>query len=334
MKLLLVLLISTTAAVATAPAPASVHHEDHHHHQSCDRALLREATRRYIAAQSTGQIQWLSALLSPNATLVENNAEVAFANSLVLNKALALAHVRHIYDEVACASFSELVSLSPGAGYQIGTQLRFDAPIHTPRGRDMTGKKEKEGEEEEKLGENVGEEKWEKKRERKIVKIDSIITTTNSLYFNATHALHYILLEDWSSPLPPHLLSSRTALRAAADAYYASFDLSLPTPVTVPWGKPCDRLEGGAYMGQGLANDTCDAGLPPFSVEMRERRYVIDERAGAVNILSEFGILGPDSHEFRVEGGKIRWIHAMTYCRGAVGCNAPEFPGLEEDVGW
>lgn len=87
-------------------------------------------------------------------------------------------------------------------------------------------------------------------------------------------------------------------------------------------------------MGQGFANDTCDAGLPPFSVEMRDRRYVIDESVGSVNILSEFGILGPDSHEFRVEKGKIRWIHAMTFCRGTPNCDAPEFPGLAEEVGW
>ncbi|KAI0410050.1 hypothetical protein F4802DRAFT_12138 [Xylaria palmicola] len=265
-----------------------------HRSPICDRALLKEATDRYVAAQSTGQPQWLSTLLAENATLVENNAQSSIPQSLVLNRPLAIAHARHTYDTVACASFSELVSLAPGAGYQIGTQLRLDAGA------------------------------------RRITGIDSIVTTAGDLYFNTTHALHYLLREDWA-PIEPAERGSREALRAAADAYYAYFSNG---STIVPWGTPCDRLEGGAYMGQGLANDTCDAGLPPFSVEMRDRRYVIDESVGSVNILSEFGILGPDSHEFRVEKGKIRWIHAMTFCRGTLNCDAPEFPGLSEEVGW
>ncbi|KAI1147180.1 hypothetical protein F4825DRAFT_159794 [Nemania diffusa] len=265
-----------------------------HHRQPCDRALLQEATSRYIAAQSTGQPQWLSPLLAPNATLVENNAPTPIAESLLLNQAVAIAHARHIYDTQACASFSELASLAPGPGHQVGTQLRLDAG---------TGK---------------------------ITKIDSIVTTAGDLYFNTTHALHYLLREDWA-PIAPADRDSRATLQAAADAYYAYFSNG---STIVPWGAPCDRLEGGAYMGQGFANDTCDAGLPPFSVEMRDRRYVIDESVGSVNILSEFGILGPDSHEFRVEKGKIRWIHAMTFCRGTPNCDAPEFPGLAEEVGW
>ncbi|TRX96533.1 hypothetical protein FHL15_002805 [Xylaria flabelliformis] len=262
--------------------------------QTCDRTLLQEATNRYIAAQSTGQPQWLSTLLSDNATLVENNSKSTFPESLTLNQPLAIAHSRHTYDTVACATFSELISVKPSPGYQIGTQLRLDH---------ATGK---------------------------ITKIDSVITTEGDLYFNTTHALHYLLREDWA-PIAPSDRDSRATIQAAADAYYAYFSNG---STIVPWGAPCDRLEGGAYMGQGLANDTCDAGLPPFSVEMRDRRYVIDESVGSVNILSEFGILGPDSHEFRVEKGKIRWIHAMTFCRGTPNCDAPEFPGLSEEVGW
>ncbi|KAI3338196.1 hypothetical protein F4824DRAFT_87964 [Ustulina deusta] len=273
---------------------AAVANGRRYQNQTCDRALLQEATSRYIAAQSTGQPQWLSTLLSDNATLVENNSKISIPESLVLSQSLAIAHARHIYDTVACASFSELVSLTPNPGYQIGTQLRLDAST------------------------------------RKITKMDSIVTNAGDLYFNTTHALHYLLREEWA-PIVPSDRDSRATIQAAADAYYAYFSNG---STTVPWGTPCDRLEGGAYMGQGLANDTCDAGLPPFSVEMRDRRYVIDESVGSVNILSEFGILGPDSHEFRVEKGKIRWIHAMTFCRGTPNCDAPEFPGLSEEVGW
>jgi len=277
------LLVPVAAASATA-----------HRKPVCDRSLLREATSRYIAAQSTGEPRWLSPILSSNATVRENNAASSLARSSVLNKALAIAHARHTYDTTACATFSSLTSLGPGAGYQIGTQLRVDAGT------------------------------------RKVTAIDSIVTGEGDLYFNTTHALHYLLREDWG-PIDPAQRDDRDTLRAAADAYYAYFSNA---STVVPWGAPCDRLEGGAYMGQGLKNDTCDAGLPPFSVEMRDRRYVVDETVGSVNIFSEFGILGPDSHEFRVERGRIRWIHAITFCRGTVNCDAPEFPGLSEEVGW
>ncbi|TGJ88471.1 hypothetical protein E0Z10_g319 [Xylaria hypoxylon] len=276
MKLPLILLISAAAAAAKVPR---------YRNQTCNRALLQEATSRYIAAQSTGQPQWLSTLLSENVTLIENNAKISIPESRVLNQSLAIAHARHIYDTVACASFSELVSLTPSPGYQIGTQLRLDADT------------------------------------RKITKIDSIVTNAGDLYFNTTHTLHYLLREDWA-PIAPSDRDSRATIQAAADAYYAYFSNG---STIVPWGAPCDRLEGGAYMGKGLANDTCNAGLPPFSVEMRDRRYVVDESVGSVNILSDFGILGPDSHEFRVEKGKIRWIHAMRFVGGCLTVMLPNF---------
>ncbi|KAI8630079.1 hypothetical protein F5Y19DRAFT_484506 [Xylariaceae sp. FL1651] len=242
--------------------------------ETCDRALLQEATNRYIAAQSTGQPQWLSTLLSDNVTLVENNIKNSIPET--------------------CTSFSELISVTPSPGYQIGTQLRLNAGT------------------------------------RKITRIDHMVTMEGDLDVNTTQALHYLLREDWA-PILSSGRNSRATIQAAADAYYTCFSNG---STIVSWDAPCDRFEGGTYIGQGLANDTCDAGLPPFSVEMRDQRYVADETIGSVNILSEFGILGPDSHEFRVEKGKIRWIYAMMFCRGTPNCDAPEFPGLREEVGW
>ncbi|KAH9903839.1 hypothetical protein F4778DRAFT_101695 [Xylariomycetidae sp. FL2044] len=259
----------------------------------CDRSLLEEATSRYTAAQSQGQTAWLEGLLAPNATYFENNVARPLNASTVLHQALGIARAHHLYDTTECATYTELIAPGPGPGFVIGTQLRISAPT------------------------------------RKISRIDSIITTAGDLYFNASHTLHYALLEDWSPVAGPD--SGRDVVRAAADAYYAVFS---DNTTRVPWGVPCRRLEGGAYMAAGLANDTCDAGLPPFSVQMPNRRYVVDESIGAVNILSHFGILGPDSHEFRVEGGRLKYIHAITACDEKPGCNAPPFPGLDDDVGW
>lgn len=60
---------------------------------------------------------------------------------------------------------------------------------------------------------------------------------------------------------------------------------------------------------------------------MTNRRYVVDEEMGAVAIYLGFPGLDrsvaekpmPDSHFFRVEGGKIRYIHTVTTCEHA-GC--------------
>ena len=46
-----------------------------------------------------------------------------------------------------------------------------------------------------------------------------------------------------------------------------------------------------------------------------ERRYVIDGSVGSVGVFLVFGGGGtrlPDSHEFRVEGRKIRYVHSVT----------------------
>ena len=46
---------------------------------------------------------------------------------------------------------------------------------------------------------------------------------------------------------------------------------------------------------------------------MTNRRFVIDEEAGSVSVFLWFnGENGmADSHEFRVEGGKLRYVHAI-----------------------
>ena len=48
------------------------------------------------------------------------------------------------------------------------------------------------------------------------------------------------------------------------------------------------------------------------------RRYVIDEVTGSVDVLCQFDSLAawPDSHEIRVEGGKVRYVHTVTVMRG------------------
>ena len=56
---------------------------------------------------------------------------------------------------------------------------------------------------------------------------------------------------------------------------------------------------------------------------------MIDESVGAASLLVEFGSIGnaPDSHLFRVEGGKLRFIHTMTYCEKKPNCGYSRLGG-------
>jgi hypothetical protein len=162
-----------------------------------------------------------------------------------------------------------------------------------------------------------------------ITSIDSIVTTIGDLYFSQftpSHTLHQVLLEDWST-IPTPSRDTRAVLQAAADSYYAYFtNNSLP----VPWGTPCTRIEGGSLTASGDCRDNLPNGAAPTV----DKRYVIDETVGAVDVISDFGGLGADTHEFRVEGGRIVRIHSMTLCRGraAFNCGLPMPDVLEQPV--
>src|SRR4029434_1174640 len=85
------------------------------------------------------------------------------------------------------------------------------------------------------------------------------------------------------------------------------------------WGYPCQRTEGGAYTGKGDPMDSCDVGVPS-GVNIANRRFVVDPTIGSVVVYGTFGAgnaIGgsgaPDTHLFRVEGGKLRYVHTLTH---------------------
>ncbi|KAK4226058.1 hypothetical protein QBC38DRAFT_481653 [Podospora fimiseda] len=143
-----------------------------------------------------------------------------------------------------------------------------------------------------------------------ITKADVLVTTTGDWLFNATGTLNWAKKEDWGT-IPEGKRDSRAVIKAAGDAYA---DIFSNKSVVVPWGRPCSRLEGGMYTGNGGPNDRCDVGIPS-GVSLVDRRYVIDETVGAVSIFLSFSGI-PDSHEFRVEGGKLRFVHTITVMNG------------------
>ncbi|TVY73608.1 hypothetical protein LSUE1_G005250 [Lachnellula suecica] len=147
----------------------------------------------------------------------------------------------------------------------------------------------------------------------KITTMESIVTQNGDWAFNATGYLYYDALESWA-PIPESKRDSRAVIQAAGDAYFNRF---ANANITVPFGTPCARLEGGAYTGtNNMTGNTCSLGLPDSTV-VTDRRYVLDETLGVVDMFLGFPGLDrsqgnasmPDSHMFRVEGGMIRYIH-------------------------
>lgn len=139
---------------------------------------------------------------------------------------------------------------------------------------------------------------------------DNIVTDEGDWLFDANATYEYARRENWGE-IPEGERASREELIAAADAY---LDLFNDPTVEVPWGEPCARLEGGVYTGRGLPTDSCNVGVPS-GVELVNRRYVVDPVKGAVNVFLEFGQnRRPDSHTFRVEDGRIRYVHTVTQC--------------------
>jgi hypothetical protein len=155
---------------------------------------------------------------------------------------------------------------------------------------------------------------------------DVITSTTKDWFFDAEKTLYYAQREDWG-PIPEGQRNSREEIRAAADAY---LDLFMDKTVEVPWGTPCARLEGSAYTGRGTPEDSCNVGVPE-NVEMADRRYIIDPVYGAVAVFLRMGQnRRPDAHVFRIEDGKIRFVHTVTNCGEDENCGFGPFSEMVE----
>lgn len=145
---------------------------------------------------------------------------------------------------------------------------------------------------------------------------NNIVTDEGDWLFDARATYEYARREDWSE-IPEANRATREQLIAAANAY---LDLFSDPSVQVPWGTPCNRLEGGIYTGNGSAEDSCNVGVPE-GIAMANRRYVVDVARGAVNVFLEMGAnQRPDSHTFRIENGTIRYIHTVTNCGDQPNC--------------
>ena len=242
---------------------------------SCTREGLQRAVDLYVAAQTKGDTSGLP--LATGLGYVENHAPAKMDEGLI-KTAMKIDHHRSLLDASTCQTFTEVIVANKEKPYVLGTRLRVN--------RD------------------------------KIAEIEILWTTTGYWLFNADAYLKWSSSEDWGT-IPANKRDTRATLVAAANAYLDAFlegkkDL-------VPWGYPCQRTEGGAHIGKGDSMDSCDVGVPS-GVNIANRRFVVDETIGSVVVYCTFGAGGPgggsgapDTHLFRIENGKLRYVHTLTH---------------------
>ncbi|HVY66103.1 MAG TPA: hypothetical protein VHH11_14875 [Gammaproteobacteria bacterium] len=203
----------------------------------------------------------------------ENMADVAKGDGL-WNKALPIALSRSFLDPVRCKTFTEVIVTQGGHPYVIGTRLYVD--------------------------------------QRKITRIDSLVTDKGDWLFNANAYLKYSSAEDWSPPKKSARASGQELINAA-NSYLDQFSDKF---VKTPWGRPCARLEGGAYTNRdGKKDASCEVGIPPGVLYIVNRDYVVDEEQGVINVFCRFGNSStgmPDSHTFRLVNGKLANVHTLS----------------------
>ena len=242
---------------------------------SCTREGLQRAVDLYIAAQTMGDTSGMP--LATGLGYMENAAPADISQGLIKTP-MKIDHQRSLLDTATCQTFAEVIVTDKEKPYVLGPRLRVNHD--------------------------------------KIAEIETLWTTTGYWLFNADTYLQYSSTEKWDV-VPADRRDTRTTLVAAANAYLDAFlegkmDL-------VPWGLPCNRTEGGAHTGRGAADDSCQVGVPS-GVNIANRRFVVDETIGAVVAFCTFGAGNaaggsgaPDTHLFRVENGKLRYVHTLTH---------------------
>jgi len=146
----------------------------------------------------------------------------------------------------------------------------------------------------------------------KVTRVDSLVTDKGDWLFNANAYLKYSKAENWSAS-PAAARVSAQELINAANSY---LDLFSDKFVQVPWGKPCARLEGGAYSNsKNDPNATCEVGIPAGVLYIVNRDYIVDTEMGVINVFCRFGNSStgmPDSHTFRLVNGKLTNVHTLS----------------------
>lgn len=108
--------------------------------------------------------------------------------------------------------------------------------------------------------------------------------------------------EDWGS-ISEEAQMTREDLTAVANSYLDGGDENRK------WTVPCARLEGGAYVSGDEGQ--CYGNYGEGRVRFLNKKFVIDVTTGAVSVVSRGSNGVAAAHEFRIEGGKLRYTHMV-----------------------
>jgi hypothetical protein len=253
----------------------------------CNRANLQAISDKYVEALKKGNPSLMP--LASQVKYIEKRKELPIGQG-IFKTPVVVDFYRTLVDVDICETFTEVISAKNMPQYVTGTRLKV-----------VDGK---------------------------ITEIESLVSDKNDWLFNADNYLKYSSTENWDI-IPKNKRSDRQTLIKVASDYFDIFTDYSAFP-KVPWGVPCVRIEGGAYTNPNNdPNPTCTVGVPKGGgVPMTNRRYIVDLDMGSVVGQVDFG--GEkglwDSHIFRLENGKLRYVHVITLCPN--GC--PKIPAPKD----
>ena len=249
----------------------------------CNRAGLQKTANKYLEALKKGSPSLMP--LNVKARYIENKKEIPFGEG-IWKTPLSIDFHRSLLDVDTCQTYTEIIIAKSSHPYVIGTRLKI--------------------------------------KDNKISEVESLVSDKNDWLFDAANYLKYSSTEKWDI-IPVEKRSDRQTLIRVASDYFDIFQ-DYSAFKKVPWGIPCVRIEGGAYTNPNNDPDpSCTRGVPKGGgVPMTNRYYVVDVDMGAVVGFVDFGGANglPDAHTFRLENGKLRYVHVITLCPN--GC--PKIP--------
>ena len=279
-------------ALTTIASPAVAQPSVPRPPETCSRERLKEIADQYRAAQADGRPVMHMTPMGEWVNYYENYELSSMTSGGVIASPQKVDWDRSFYDTATCQVYVESIITNPAHPYVLATMIRGTGSPGSPPGT-VSG-------------------------------FDVIVTDKNDWLFDASKTLYYAQRQDWSE-IPEARRNTRAELKAAADAY---LDYFKDKTKVVPWGTPCTRLEGSAYTGKGTPQDSCNVGVPQ-NIDMTDRQYVIDPTIGAVDVMLKMGPhQRPDSHVFRIENGKIRFIHTVTNCGKDDNCGLGSFADM------
>ena len=246
----------------------------------CTRDILQVAVGSYLAALAAGSSSGMK--LTTSATYTENGSRVGFAAGLWATP-LTPDLTMSLLDVTLCQTYTEVIAASAPHPYVLGARLAVQA--------------------------SSGQ----------ISAVTVIATDCDDWGFNAATYLKEAKAEQTNTaagsgwgPVDPADQYSRDELLAGGKAYFAYWG---DKTVTVPWGYPCCRTEGGMVTNpdpKPNKSSTCSVGVPDQNIPPITDQLADVDYGMVVDFLN---MPGPDSHWFRfTKSTDMRYVHTLTVC--------------------